>query len=635
MRRSITALAMLLTLLLTLAVPAAASTPQPTAADLAAFIDPVIEQQLSANQSPGAVIVVVKDGQVLYKKGYGYADLEAQSSFDPDRTLFTIGSVTKLFTATAVMQQVEQGQLDLHADVNEYLSAFQVPATFAEPITLHHLLTHTAGFDDQMLGWIAPSIEAVEPLRENLAKYLPPRVRPPGLMSQYNNHGISLAGHLVEEVSGLSFPEYLAEHVWKPLGMTHTTYRPSTSVAPEIGKGYMALTGQLQPGQRTYFNVQPAGGIWTTAADMAPFMIAHLQGGTYQAGQILKPATAALMQQQQFTAHPAISGHGYGFFEHVVGIRRGLQHGGEDAEGFTSQLYLLPAEGAGLFVSFNKLGTQTATAAVIQSFLERYYPVPSAGETPVVGAADSTQRLAGTYTWIRQDRHSLVRPLSFATTYRMQVQSEADGVIRTTTSGLAPFMEETRWIQVEPLLFKEAGGSATLAFGQDEQGRITHLYLGWPQPITMQRNAWYESPGLHLGFLLFGLLLFFPVIGWGIAGLFRRLRRSPVQVSPLLRRARLIGGLLGGLMLLFLLGMPIAFLPTFLASSTISAAVKVLLWLPIITTLLTVPFLALLLPLWRQRVGSLFVRLQLSLMSIGALLFIPFLYYWRWLGFHF
>lgn len=412
-----------------------------------------------------------------------------------------------------------------------------------------------------------------------------------------------------------------------------STYRPSTEVAPEIATGYGIAAGQ--PGQRLYFNVQPAGGIWTTAADMAPFMLAHLQEGSYRGRRILAPSTVAEMHQQHFTANPEVSGHAYGFFEHRGGTRRGLQHGDEDPEGFSSQLYLLPDEGVGIFVSYNKIGAQVATVELVEAFLDRYYPVPGFGSEPAEGVAEPVQRFAGSYTWIRENRHSFVRPLHSLMTYTFQIRADADGLLTSTAiSPLGPFMKETRWIQVEPLLFREAGGTDTLAFEQDESGRITHLHLGWPQPLTMQRVRWYQAPALHLGLLLFCFVAFVPVVGWPVAGLYRRLRRSQTP-SPLLRRTRLVGGLVGGLSLLFLLGMPMGFIATFMETYTVSPAIKTMLSLPIISAVLTVPLVILVVLLWRRREGSLFVRLQHTVLALAAVLFIPFLHYWRLLGLHF
>lgn len=623
--------AIVLTLLLALVPPVSASPAVPDAGELAAFLDPFVARQLAEREIPGAVVVLVQDGQILHKQGYGYANLERREPIDPDLTLMNIGSITKLFTATAVMQQVEQGHLDLHADVNRYLTAFRVPSTFADPITLDHLLTHTAGFDERIIGWAAPSPDQVEPLAENLAQHLPPRIRPPGRLSQYSNHGISLAGHIVERVSDLTYPDYVAAHIWAPLGMTRTTYQPTPDLLPHMATGYISTTGANQPGQRVYFNVRPAGGIWTTGSDMAAFMLAHLQGGEYQGRRILAASTAAEMHRQQFTAHPALSTQAYGFFEHRAGDRRGLHHGGEDPEGFTSHLYLLPDQGLGIFVSFNKVGGQTATAELIEAILDRYVPVEGLSREP---KGEPVDRFAGSYTWIRQDRHTFVRPLLSVMTYRLQLWANADGSL-TSTTGLFAFIPETRWIQVEPLLFQKAGGTDLLAFDQDENGRITHLHLGWPQPVTMQRLAWYETSAFHLGLLLFCAASFLSTVGWPIARLYRRLRGRTESVSPTLGYARLCAGMVSGLALLFLVGMPAAMATTFLQTYTVSTAIKAVLWMPITAAALTVPLVILVLALWRNREGSAAVRVHHTVLAAAALLFPPFLYYWRWLGFHF
>lgn len=603
--------------------------------ELAEFLNPIVTNHMTKHNIPGAVVVVVKDGEILLKRGYGYANLEHQTPADPDHTLFNIGSVTKLFTATAVMQQVEQGRLDLHTDVNRYLKAFQVPATFPEPITLSHLLTHTAGFDDRVIGWATDSPDKIEPLAQNLARHLPPRIRPPGVRSQYGNHGMALAGHLVEEASGLGFPDYVAASILHPLGMDRTGYVLPPELAREMATGYGFSSAKNQPGHRVYFNVQPAGGLWTTAADMATFMLAHLQEGAYQNRRILAPETVAEMHRPQFAAHPAVSGHAYGFFEHRVGHRRALQHGGEDPEGFSSLLYLLPDEGAGIFLSYNSSGGARAGTELVTAFLDRYFPVPESDLGPALSAQGAVQPFEGSYRWIRQDRHSFTRALLSVMTYRLHLRADAGGALLSST-GLVPFMPETRWIQVEPLVFREEGGTATLAFDQDDKGRISHLHLGWPQPITMQRLAWHEQPALHLGLLLFCVVIFLSAaVGLPVARLYRRLRGQQLQISPMLRITRLITGWVSGLALLFLVGMPVVTALTFLDTYSVSPALKAVLLLPLISTALTIPLVVLVVRLWRSGEGSRAARVQPTLVALAAVAFAPFLYYWRLLGFHF
>src|SRR6058998_692750 len=164
-------------------VPAVALQPSPppplTKSDFETFLDALIPSQLQNRDIAGAVVSVVKDGQVLFAKGYGYADFTAKKPVLADQTLFRPGSISKLFTATAVMQLVEQGKLDLDRDVNEYLD-FAIPKTYPDPVTLRRLLTHTAGFEDTLKNLFVPSAREMRPLRDYLIAAMPARIFPPG-----------------------------------------------------------------------------------------------------------------------------------------------------------------------------------------------------------------------------------------------------------------------------------------------------------------------------------------------------------------------------------------------------------------------------------------------------------------------
>ncbi|HEX2993227.1 MAG TPA: serine hydrolase, partial [Anaerolineales bacterium] len=210
-----------------------------TAAEMEAFLDGVIDSQMKENHVPGAVVTVVKDGVVFLSKGYGYADLETRVPVDPERTLFRPGSVSKLFIWTAVMQLVEQGKLDLNADINHYLD-FTIPNTFSEPITLRHVLTHTSGFEEVNQDLVALHPEGMLALGEYLAKNLPARVFPPGSVMAYSNYGASLTAYIVERVSGLSFDTYVEQNIFVPLGMDHSTFRQPLpeSLSTEMASGY-------------------------------------------------------------------------------------------------------------------------------------------------------------------------------------------------------------------------------------------------------------------------------------------------------------------------------------------------------------------------------------------------------------
>jgi CubicO group peptidase (beta-lactamase class C family) len=230
------------------APPAAiAGSPSPPARldpnDVEAFVDGFMASYLEDKAIVGGVVAVVEHGRVVLAKGYGEADREGHRQVDPQRTLFRVGSISKLFVWIAVMQLVDRGQLDLDADVNTYLDSVQIPATFEQPITLAHLMTHTAGFEDRVLGLFARDAAAVRPLETLLAEEMPVRVRPPGVLASYSNHGTALAMLIVEQVSGVPWIEYLETRVLEPLRLGHTTFRqpvPETWL-DDLAVGYRPL----------------------------------------------------------------------------------------------------------------------------------------------------------------------------------------------------------------------------------------------------------------------------------------------------------------------------------------------------------------------------------------------------------
>src|SRR5262245_35491200 len=273
----------------------AAATPPLTAPALAltkedfeTFLDALIPSQLQNRNIAGAVVSVVKDGNVLFRKGYGYADVEAKRPVLPDQTLFRPGSISKLFTATAVMQLVEQGKLDLDRDVNDYLD-FPIPKTYPEPMTLRQLLTHTSGFEETLKNLFVAHESDMKPLRTYLVNQMPARIFPPGKVPSYSNYGFTLAGYIVERVSGEKFEHYVTNHILQPLRMINSTFDQPLppQLAPQISKAY--LNASKKPRDFEFVQAAPAGALSTTAADMSRFMLAFLQNGSVEGVAILKP----------------------------------------------------------------------------------------------------------------------------------------------------------------------------------------------------------------------------------------------------------------------------------------------------------------------------------------------------------
>lgn len=599
--------------LLSLSVPiplraADALPPHPAdPADLEAFFDAFVTAGMAAHTLPGVTVAVVADGAPVFLRGYGYADRERSIPVDPATTLFDVGSVAKLFTFTAVMQLVEQGRLDLHADVNRYLTRFQVPATFPEPVTAAHLLTHTGGFDEWDIGAAARTSAEVLPVCEYLARRLPPRIRPPGEIIAYSNHGTALAGCLVEEISGMPFADYIKRHIFAPLDMTRSTFVWPPDLMADMAVGYRRQNGTLQPVAPYYRHFGPAGELKTTAADISHFMLAHLNAGQYGDARILQTETAQQMHRQQFTHHPLLPGFTYGFFEDAFNGRRALVHGGDTNPSFSSLLVLLPEENVGLFVAHNT-AEYAFREALAQAFMDRYFPALDApAPQPLAGHAARAGRFAGRYAPTFMTRETSLEKLLtlFA---QFQVTADADGVLTLHEPAQLPGDIPLRWVEVEPWVFRSLERDETLVFVEDESGDLAYMATSRYPAAAFLPLAWYDAPAFHLALLVACALLFLSAV---IVG-FRRRRGASI--------AQLLPALIGGLNLLFILGLFVMLqVLAFDAIFGLPLWARGLLALPVLTATLTAIALAGTAWAWKTGAGTRLTRLHDSLVILAAL----------------
>src|SRR5918993_3013610 len=377
-------------------------------AELEAFLDKELAREMEKHHIAGAAVSVVKDGELFLAKGYGDADLENKIPVDPEQTVFRIGSVGKLFTWTAVMQLVEQGKLDLDADINDYLD-FRIPDTYPQPITLRHLMTHTSGFEDRWLDSVVSDTSEVIPAREWLVTYMPARVCPPGDCAGYSNYNAMLAGYIVAQVSGEPFDQYIQEHIFDPLGMVHSTAQspmpPDLRSHASVGYTYEDGGFQAFPDYTAQPAVWPSGAHQASVTDMARFMIAHLQNGRYSdantaGARILKEATARQMHSTAYTPDPRLLGAAYGFADMSDNGQRTLGHTGYFPP-MSSLLLLLPEQNLGVFVAYNSEGGRDLTnqhTGFQRAFFDHYYPAPAVKPIqPPADFAERAGRFEGTY----------------------------------------------------------------------------------------------------------------------------------------------------------------------------------------------------------------------------------------------
>ena len=614
-------------------------------ADLESFFDNFFDQSMEELNIPGAAVVVVKDGEILFSEGYGFADLERQIPVDPAQTVMRVGSVSKLFTATAAMQLVEQGLLDLNTDVNVYLTALQIPQDYSEPVTLHQLLTHTAGFEDRFIGTIAPSPEELLPLGEYLEANVPKRVLEPGSVHSYSNYSFALAGQLVEEVTGTPFSQYVDENILQPLGMSRSTFEQP--LPPELAKdfavGYFVTDGTYEPGDFVYLQEPPEGAMSSTAEDMARFMIAHLQNGRYEDVRILEEDTARQMHEQQFTHDPQLPGLGYSFKERFVNGERLIGHGG-DIGTYSSQMILHPEDDLGLFVVYNVFN-DALRERLVTAFMDRFYGEGSPATAPatVELSQEDLERFTGGYRWVKHPRSTIGKIVALVPgPYSWSISANADG-----TLSVGPFGAELNWryAPVGPLVFRQVAGGVqelsglefdlgdTLVFREDELGQVDFAFVPL-QSIALEKVAVYETGVVQAGAL--GLFLFIflsPAVVWPLGALIRRIRKRETTSSAGSRRARWVAGIVSILNLIFLLFLLFAFGEGLRFG--VQPIVQVALLIPIVTTLLTLILLWMTFLAWKDSYWSILGRIYYSFLTLTAVLFVLWANYWNLIGWRF
>jgi CubicO group peptidase (beta-lactamase class C family) len=379
---------------------------------------------VDSGEIPGAVVLVVRNGEVAYKAGFGFADIDKRAPIDPAKTHFRVGSISKLFTATAVMQLVEAGKLDLNSDVNTYLTTFKLPATFPEPVTLSHVLTHTAGFDDRYLGIGVALDQKTDPLRHYLSLHMPARVLPPGRFFAYSNHGFALAGLVVEEVSGEGFNDYIRKHIFAPLKMTQSSFGVPDPVPADFAVPYEREAHSFSKIELDRLQIGPAGDLITTAPDLAKFMIAHLRRG----GGLLTGESADFMQTQHFAQAPGLDGWAFGFAEGERNNVRWIGHGGA-WPGFCADMVLVPERQSGYFVAYNTDCHFSASAPIRKTMFDAMWRGEEAKAGPA-DAEDAMKRaaaLAGTYIAARRARNDFT--IINAAASEASVVDKGDGTI--------------------------------------------------------------------------------------------------------------------------------------------------------------------------------------------------------------
>lgn len=483
-----------------------------SASDVQPWLDAEMSGVMQKGSVTGAVVVVVRNGQILFSKGYGYADPDEKKAIDPATTMFRVGAMSGVVTSTAVMQLVEQHKLELDADINRYLD-FTIPPLDGKPVTLRDLLTYTSGFED-VRKWLY----ITEPKENEQEKYvhwlkelvrMPARIYPAGDVPAYSTYSMALVGYIVQRVSGQPFDDYVERHVFEPIGMQHATFR---QVDP-LWRNLASNTGPASPPELAWKIVlpTPATGLAISGGDMAQLMIAYLQFGRADNAQLLEQATVKQMQEYQRAAIPGLPGMALGFV-HMDRDGQTLLGQEGDFNGYHSLLALIPEHHSGIFIATAGGDAKPLLRPLIERFSDRYFPPLPQLKQPTLGTdKQHAAQLTGRYTSsiTAQSTVLALRDLF----HQGEISVVADGSL------VAPMFGAAHWREVKPYQWVDDSTGRRLA-AVVRDGKVHMVSTDVLSPTEVYLPATGASPHsvanvVSLLVTVFALIgLSWPVMAW-------------------------------------------------------------------------------------------------------------------------
>ncbi|UPK41543.1 beta-lactamase family protein [Paenibacillus pabuli] len=433
------------------------------AVEVETFLDMFFAKEKIKQKASAVAISVVRKGQVLLSKGYGVEEQKSKSPVDAERTTFRIASISKVFTAAAAMQLIEQGKLSLQDDIEKYLDGYKITNPFQTPVTIEDLLTHSTGFEStQPSDASYLTDQSIKPisLKKSIFDAFPKVVREPGTSYMYDNFASRLLGYIVQQVSGESFGEYVQRNIFEPIGMKSSSFTLTKELAGRMVTSYDPENNAL-PQYDLSPREWPEGSMISTASDMMLFMQTFLNGGRTAGGKvILSPASVKAMSTYHVAIHPDFPDMTYGFESPIEPNKTNGENvisKGGDITGFSSLLWMLPDNQTGVFVTYN--ANSDLRNDLFAAFMDHYYSgKPTTFEQKGFQSQTKAElaKFEGLYSDLR-------------TKFLTRVEATSDGTL--TVSDVT---ERHQLKQVGDLIFVDELGKP-LAFNIDKDKQVTDL----------------------------------------------------------------------------------------------------------------------------------------------------------------
>lgn len=466
--------------------------------ELEAFVDGVVDANMKLNDIGGFVVSIVKDGKIAFQKGYGYEDYENNVKVNSKTSVFRVGSVSKLFTWTSIMQLYENGDLDLDTDINEYLD-FKIEEKYSKPITIKNLLTHTAGFEDSYYGFSKKENDNIPELGDFLKNHELKRVFPPGEYSAYSNYGAALAGYIVERKSGIKFEEYIENKIFKPLEMKNSTAKCiyPDNILENLAHPLIPESGEYKTDEFEYMAESPSGAFGTTATDMANFMNAYLNDGIYKNNRILKKETIDLVFKRLFSNDDRVNGIAHGFYEKSSNDLQILGHGG-DIENYHSSISLIPEENLGIFISTNSNNGNALKSIFLKTLLDKYYPEED-NEFKQVVNEKNYKEYNGVYLSRRSGYKNILKINNFLQS--IKISSENDYLVVSNILGSS----KDKFYETKEDIFENKKRTEKIVFQKDDNEK-NYLFLNSYPVNSYKKTSFIDNPEIHI-YLIIGIIL--------------------------------------------------------------------------------------------------------------------------------
>jgi len=591
-----------------------------------AFVDGLVLPLMKNNNSPSGVVSIVKNGKLAFEKGYGYQSLEKDILVDPKNTVFRVASISKLFVWVSVMQMVEQGKLDLDADVNTYLKTFQIRDTFpGQPVTMRHIMTHSAGFEDGGAGYFFTKEGAeIKPLAEALGLYQPARINPPGAQTAYSNYATSVAGLIVANLSGIEFNTYVEQNIFEPLGMIRSSFvDPLTGPLGDDLAAYYAYEGGryvLKPAP-ILTNMGPAGGLGATSTDIMLFARAIMNGGANDHGRILKEETVEQMLTRNFSHDDRMMGMALGFYETEQNGFRIVGHGG-DLLYIHSDVGIDLQNDMAVFISFTGVGGRQVRNALMPALYDSFLPSPKSKLVPLADFAERAEKYVGTYHFWRSSFSTFEKAQSLMG--GLSVASSGDNTL------VLPIIGEV--VEIEKNLFQQIRGEKKVAFQENGVGEITGFVVDGLPFMSTFKSPFYYTKGFNFPLLALSFLVFVGII------VRRFYQRAAFKAFNPAEKKALSASLWVAIANLLVLILGFIVLTTVGEALYVEIPVLFKLWLvvPIIATALGFYHVYSTVVVWREDLlANVWARVRYSVVAVCALFICWFYYFWNILGFNY